>query len=92
MDLSQFINAISQFVEVVYPPYDLNAEGAAKEMLQVIDPADIPFLTIALMKRADIWSYNRHFDGLQVVRRVKSEDIRDMSRHQLPELWLWLNQ
>jgi len=45
-----------------------------------IDPDDAEFLTVALMKNADIWSYNKHFDNLPVgVKRVDTFGLLKIS-------------
>ena len=89
--LDLFVDAISTFMEVVPPTEDFVTKMAASALMANKDPKDAPFLMVALMKGADIWSYDQHFDDLPVAR-VKSEDIRDGSRFELPELWAWLNR
>jgi len=85
-NLAQFVSIISTFMDVVNPPYDSPSERYSRELLSSVDPKDIPFLTVALTEDADIWSYNKHFDSLPVAR-VRSEDIRDRARNEIPELW-----
>jgi len=90
VNLNQFVDSLSAFMDIVHPPYDPKADGFANQLLKDVDPDDVPFLTVALMKGANIWSYNKHFDKLPVAR-VKSEDLRDRAQYELPELWMLLN-
>ncbi|MHB2037307.1 MAG: PIN domain-containing protein [Nitrososphaerales archaeon] len=90
VNLNQFVDSLSAFMDIIYPPFDPKADDLANLLLKEVDPDDVPFLAVALMQGAGIWSYNKHFDKLPVAR-VKSEDIRDRSRYELPELWSILN-
>lgn len=92
ISFTQFGGAIAQFIDIVVPPYNIEAEKTATALIGKIDPKDIPFLTLAIEKGADIWSYDRHFDNLPLVARLDSQQIRDKSFSELPELWAWLNR
>ena len=74
------------------PPYNIEAEKKATALIGKIDPDDIPFLNLAIEKGADIWSYDKHFDNLPLVARLDSQQIRNRSFAELPELWAWLNR
>lgn len=92
ISFAQFGGAIAQFIDIVVPPYNTESEKTATALIGKLDPRDIPFLTLAIEKGADIWSYDKHFDNLPLIARLDSQQIRNRSFAELTELWAWLNR
>jgi predicted nucleic acid-binding protein len=89
--VDDFTTAISSFVQIVRTPVDARFTSRAEILIGYKDTEDVPFLALALATGADIWSYDQHFDGIPGVARVRSEEIRDRSFDEFPELWTWIN-
>ncbi len=79
IDLKQFTSALGAYIVIVDPPYNGQAMRKALSVIEPIDPEDVEFLAVAMMKDAAIWSYDRHFKEQELVRVVDSQDILKMS-------------
>ncbi|MHB1869026.1 MAG: PIN domain-containing protein [Nitrososphaerales archaeon] len=49
VNLNQFVDSLSAFMDIIYPPFDPKADDLANLLLKEVDPDDVPFLAVALM-------------------------------------------
>jgi predicted nucleic acid-binding protein len=89
--ISQFIDALQYYVNVV--PVDGHWEESrrAADLMEPIDPNDSEFLALAMRMRTPLWSQDKHFEAQKVVKVVTSAEILRMS-HELPTLWMALKE
>lgn len=79
IDLKQFTSALCEYIVIVDPPYDGQAMRKARSVIEPIDPEDVEFLAVAMIKDAAIWSYDHHFKEQKLVRVVDNLDLLKMS-------------
>jgi predicted nucleic acid-binding protein len=91
VSLEEFTSALGYYVKLVYPPYDREALFVASSAMEQIDADDAPFVALALVEGAAVWTYDRHFEKQKVVPVVTSADILEHS-HEHPTLYMALEE
>jgi len=76
-EFSTLLNILFEDVDVV-PKDEFEDEiPQARDLMEDIDPDDVPFVALALKKEAEIWSDDGHFQHQDSVRVFRTTDLLD---------------
>jgi predicted nucleic acid-binding protein len=89
--LDEFTSVLGYYIRIVYPPYDREALIVANKVMERIDADDAPFVALALIEGAAVWTYDGHFEKQKVVPVATSTNILESS-HELPTLYMALEE
>lgn len=74
-EFSTLLNIFFEDVDVI-PKAEFEDEiSLAKDIMEDIDPDDVPFVALAMKKDVRIWSDDKHFQQQETVEVFRTEDL-----------------
>lgn len=74
-EIETLLDIILENVNIIQKEEYLSEYTEAKDLIEHIDPDDVPFLAIALSIEADIWSDDKHFQKLDEVKTWTTPEL-----------------